>query len=303
MVTIDYGDGACVSLEAGGSVLEASRQGGIAHADACGGRGLCTTCRVRVESGLEHCPAPDEAECQALAINGLPPGVRLACQLRPTGDIAVRVLIREHAMPSGAAPEAVLEQVAVLFVDIRGFTGFAEKQLPFDVSNVLNRYFDMMGVQVERHGGHILDYLGDGIMTLFRPGDEDPARRALRCAIGMRDASQSFCGWALDHFQTSLRTGIAVHAGRAVVGRFGYFRARHLNAVGDVLNLAARLEDLNKDLDTDILVTEPVAEAARDLAQLGRSFAMKVRGRATPVTAYEVLGSRSATIAPEVRER
>ncbi len=142
MVTIDYGDGACVSLEAGGSVLEASRQGGIAHADACGGRGLCTTCRVRVESGLEHCPAPDEAERQALAINGLPPGVRLACQLRPTGDIAVRVLIREHAMPSGAAPEAVLEQVAVLFVDIRGFTGFAEKQLPFDVSNVLNRYFD-----------------------------------------------------------------------------------------------------------------------------------------------------------------
>ena len=116
-------------------------------------------------------------------------------------------------------------------------------------------------------------------------------------------AGLGFVRWALDHFQTSLRTGIAVHAGRAVVGRFGYFRARHLNAVGDVLNLAARLEDLNKDLDTDILVTEPVAEAARDLAQLGRSFAMKVRGRATPVTAYEVLGGRSATIAPEVRER
>jgi len=204
----------------------------------------------------------------------------------------VRVLIREHAAPSRAVPDATLEQVAVLFIDIRGFTTFAEKQLPFDVSNVLNRYFDVMGIQVESHGGHILDYLGDGIMTLFRPGDELPERRALRCALDMCEASRSFCSWVQDHFNASLRTGIAVHAGRAVVGRLGYFRARHLGAVGDVLNLAARLEDLNKDLQTDILVTEPVAEATRDLAELGRSFAMKVRGRSTPVTAYEVLGGR-----------
>ena len=273
-------------------MLEASQQAGIAHANACGGRGLCTTCRVQVESGLQHCPEPEDAERQALAIAGLPAGARLACQLRPTGDIEVRVLIREHAAPSRAVPDATLEQVAVLFIDIRGFTSFAEKQLPFDVSNVLNRYFDVMGIQVESHGGHILDYLGDGIMTLFRPGDELPERRALRCALDMCEASRSFCSWVQDHFNASLRTGIAVHAGRAVVGRLGYFRARHLGAVGDVLNLAARLEDLNKDLQTDILVTEPVAEATRDLAELGRSFAMKVRGRSTPVTAYEVLGGR-----------
>lgn len=292
MLTIDYGDGVGVAVEPGTSVLEASQQGGIAHANACGGRGLCTTCRVQVESGLAHCPAPDPAERQALTIAGLPEGARLACQLRPTGDIAVRVLIREHAAPSRAAPEATLEQVAVLFIDIRGFTSFAEQQLPFDVSNVLNRYFDVMGIQVESNGGHILDYLGDGIMTLFRPGDELPERRALRCALDMCDASRSFCSWVQDHFNASLNTGIAVHSGRAVVGRLGYFRARHLGAVGDVLNLAARLEHLNKDLETDILVTEPVAEAAGDLAELGRSFAMKVRGRETPVTAHEVLGRR-----------
>ena len=300
-MTIDYGDGVVVEVEPGTSVLDASRAHGIAHADACGGRGLCTTCRVVVESGSEHCPAPEPVERQALGFNGLEAPLRLACQLRPTGPIAVRVQIREHAAPARAARQAVQEHVAVLFSDLRGFTSFAERHLPFDVADVLNRYFDTMGVIVERHGGHILDYLGDGIMILFRPGTAgDPERRALACALAMCEQSRSFCAYVRDHFSTPLQVGAAVDAGAAAVGRLGYFRDRHLNAVGDVLNRVARLEDLNRDLDTEILITDEVAGCCGDLAQLGRSFALKVRGRQTPLTAWEVLGP--GTIGSEDRE-
>ena len=156
MPVIDYGAGVRREVEAGTSVLEASLAAELAHAHACGGNGRCTTCRVRVEAGLESCPEPDALESEALRSNGLEAPVRLACRLRPTGDVTVRILTSEHRTPARAAPEAVEEHVAVLFSDIRGFTAFSETHLPFDVANVLNRYFDTMGVRVERHDGHIL---------------------------------------------------------------------------------------------------------------------------------------------------
>jgi adenylate cyclase len=284
-IKIDYGDGVTVEVEPGTSVLEASLGAGIDHACACAGLGRCTTCSIRVEGGYEYCPPPP-----ALAFNGLEPPVRLACQLRPTGPVTVRILMRGSKRPSSDTPTAVEEHAAVLFSDLRGFTGFAERHLPFDVSNVLNRYFDMMGVLIELHDGHILDYLGDGIMTLFRPtSQEKPSRRAVACALAMRERARAFSGYVRDHFGETLSVGMAVHAGRVVVGQLGYFRDRHLNAIGDALNLVSRLEDLNPELNTGILLTQDVVDACPEIPQLGRRFSLNVRGRSAPVTAWEVL--------------
>jgi len=289
-VKIDYGDGVTVEIEPGTSILEASLGAGIDHASACAGLGRCTTCRVRVEDGHEYCPPPGPTEAQALAFNGLAPPVRLACQVRPTGPVTLRILIPEYKTPSSDTPTAVEEQVAVLFSDLRGFTGFAERHLPFDVSNVLNRYFDMMGVLIELHAGHILDYLGDGIMTLFRPSSQaNPSQRAVSCALAMRERAQTFSAYVREHFGETLSIGMAVHTGRVVVGQLGYFRDRHLNAIGDALNLVSRLEDLNPELDTNILLTQEIVDACPELPELGRRFSLNVRGRSAPVTAWEVL--------------
>ncbi len=289
-VKIDYGDGVTVEVEPGTSVLEASLGAGIDHACACAGLGRCTTCRVRVEGGQEYCPPRGPAEAQSLAFNGLESPVRLACQLRPTGPVAVSIMIREHRRPSIGTPTAVEEQVAVLFSDLRGFTGFAERHLPFDVADVLNRYFDMMGVLIELHDGHILDYLGDGIMILFRPSSrENPSQRAVACALAMRERACSFAGYVRDCFGETLSVGMAVHTGRVVVGQLGYFRDRHLNAIGDALNLVSRLEDFNRELDTGILLTQDIVDVCPELPDLGRCFSLNVRGRSAPVTAWEVL--------------
>jgi adenylate cyclase len=289
-IKIDYGDGVTVEVEPGTSVLEASLGAGIDHACACAGLGRCTTCRIRVEGGYEHCPPPGQTEAPTLAFNGLEPPLRLACQLRPTGPVTVRILIRGYERPSSDAPTAVEEQVAVLFSDLRGFTGFSERHLPFDVSNVLNRYFDIMGALIELHGGNILDYLGDGIMTLFRPSSqESPSQRAVACALEMRERARGFSRYVQDYFGETLSVGMAAHAGRVVVGQLGYFRDRHLNAVGDALNLVSRLEDLNRELDTGILLTQDIVDACPELPELGRRFSLNVRGRSAPVTAWEVL--------------
>lgn len=290
MPTIDYGDDRRVEVPAGSTVLRASLGAGVPHARACGGRGRCTTCRIRVEEGLENCPPPSEREAEALAANGLAAPIRLACQLRPTGDLRVRILIPEHLRPEDELPPAVEEQVAALFIDLRGFTRFAETHLPFDVCSVLNRYFDIMGGLVERHRGHILDYLGDGLMVLFRPGSErDPAPRAAACALGMQRAGLRFSRYVADHFQAEMSVGLSVHTGRAVVGDMGYFRERHLNAVGDVLNVVARLEDHNRDCGTEILVSCEAAEACGGDFRFGAPFELVLRGREAPISARELL--------------
>ena len=291
MPEIDYGDEGRIEVPPGTTVLRASLQAGFRHAHACGGRGRCTTCRIQVEVGLEHCPPPGVVEAEALEANGLEPPVRLACQLRPTGDLRVRILIPEHTRPEHEPPPATEEQVAVLFIDLRGFTHFAETHLPFDVSSVLNRYFDIMGGLVETHRGHILDYLGDGLMVLFRPeSEQDPSPRAVACALAMRAAGVRFAHYVDQHFQVQMGVGIAVHAGRAVVGAMGYFRDRHLNAVGDVLNVVARIEGHNKRSGTEILVSERVSEACAGERRFGAPFELSLRGRAAPVRVREVLG-------------
>jgi adenylate cyclase len=295
MPTIEYADGRRIRVPRGTTVLSASLGEQLDHAHACGGRGRCTTCRVLVEAGDAHCPPPTAAEAEALALNGLEAPIRLACQLAPVGDVRVRVLIESHIAPCQSVPDAVEESVGVVFADLRGFTAFAEGRLPFDVCNVLNRYFDSMGVHVERNGGHILDYLGDGIMILFRPVDtEDPLRAAARCSLDMQRASETFRRYVWKHFRGELRVGVAAHAGRAVVGALGYFRNRQLNAVGDALNVVARLESLNSELGTAVLFSAEVLDACRDFVEVGRQFELPVRGRAGAVTAYEVLGECGA---------
>jgi class 3 adenylate cyclase len=127
-------------------------------------------------------------------------------------------------------------------------------------------------------------------MTLFRPSSqENPSQRAVACALAMRERARSFSGYVRDHFGETLSVGIAVHTGRVVVGQLGYFRDRHLNAIGDALNLVSRLEDLNRELNTGILLTQDIVDACPELPELGRCFSLNVRGRSAPVTAWEVL--------------
>jgi adenylate cyclase len=157
-VRLRYPDGVTVSIEPGMSVLEASRAAGVPHASVCGGRGRCSTCRVRVGHGAAHLPAPAPDEARVLARIGASEDVRLACQLRPTHDLAVVPLLPASAGPQDVSipvnPGLGIErEVAVLFADLRAFTRLSEGRLPYDVVFVLNQYFRATGEAIEAQGG------------------------------------------------------------------------------------------------------------------------------------------------------
>ena len=148
-VQITYPSGRVVAVPVGFTILDASRTAGIPHASVCGGRGRCSTCRVRISRGLAQLPPASEAERRVLARVGAAPDVRLACQTRPVRDVAVEPLLAPSVAPADAFATDVRQgheqELAVLFADLRGFTRMAEHKLPYDVVFFLNRYFEAVG--------------------------------------------------------------------------------------------------------------------------------------------------------------
>ena len=298
-VTVRYPGGREVRIAPGATILEASRANGIPHASVCGGRSRCSTCRIRIDAGRDALPPASPEERKVLERVDAPPNVRLACQLRPAADVSVTPLLPPNAGPRDGFRAAAKMQgeertIAVLFADIRGFTGFSETKLPYDVVFVLNRYFRSMGEAIEGAGGRVDKFIGDGIMALF--GIDAPpaagAAQALAAARGMAEALDDLNRLLASDLPAPLRIGIGVHVGPAIVGAMGYAEAVSVTAVGDTVNTASRLESMTKEFAAQLVVSADLAEeAGADLAAWRRE-AVPVRGRKEPLTVFVVDDAR-----------
>ncbi|MGE0118878.1 MAG: adenylate/guanylate cyclase domain-containing protein [Dongiaceae bacterium] len=298
-IAITYPGGERADVQPGTTILEASRIAGIPHASVCGGRGRCSTCRVRISDGLGRLAPPGDQERKVLDRVGAPPNVRLACQTRPLGDVAVVPILPPTASVRDAQPrpgylQGHEEEIAVLFADLRAFTQLAEHKLPYDLVFLLNRYFRAMGTAVEASGGQLDKFIGDGVMALFGVGGRpaEGCRRALAAARAMSE-SLSALNQSLSHdIAEPLRIGIGIHAGPAIVGEMGHGRATSITAVGDTVNTASRLEALTKEYGCQLVFSETVAaHAGLDVAQLERHD-IAIRGRVEPLAIHVVADAR-----------
>ena len=268
-LTITYPDGRRYrGLSGGISVLEASRAIGYPHASVCGGQGRCSTCRVRVIGpGAASLPPPDSAEQKVLERIRASPGMRLACQIRPTEDVAVVPLLPAGVPPRQAygainTAQGAERRIAILFADLRGFTRLSEGRLPYDVVFLLNQYFKAMGEAVEGAGGRIDKFIGDGVMALFgiEEGPDEGCRRALDAANRMAAALAQLNAALQMDLDQMLKIGIGIHCGPAIVGAMGHGSVLHLTAVGDAVNTASRLESATKEFGAQLVISEEVAE-------------------------------------------
>ena len=300
-VIVSYGDGQRVELHRGATILEASRLGGIPHASVCGGRGRCSTCRVRILQGLDHLPPPSVEEARVLQRVGAPPNVRLACQTRPTHAVQVVPLLTGGTTRDSHARAGYLQgreqEVAILFADLRAFTRLAHQRLPYDTVFLLNRYFRATGQSVQAAGGRLDKFIGDGVMAIFGL-DAEPqiaCRQALDAARRMAVALDDLNAALSDDLDQPLRIGIGLHAGPAIVGEMGFERTSSLTAIGDAVNTASRLETLTKDFGVELVVSQDlldragidVPDAARHEVEIrGRQGRLAVRAvsRATDLT-------------------
>jgi adenylate cyclase len=286
VIRVNYPNGRFVDVVKGTSVLEASRLARIPHASICGGRGRCSTCRVRVRAAYPGLPPPGDDERRVLARIRALPNVRLACLLRPVVEVQVTPLLPPLAQAQDALTPVDVAQgsereIVIMFADIRGFTALSEGRLPYDVVFILNRYFAAMGRAIEHVGGRVDKFLGDGVMALFAVESEiGPGCRAALTATRLMSERLVELNEALDTDLTEpLRIGIGLHAGPAIIGEMGYGSASAITAIGDSVNTASRLEGFAKEYGAELVVSaEVLAHAGIDLPGAQRDE-IEIRGK------------------------
>lgn len=303
LITITYPGGATVSIPPGSTVLEASRLGGIPHAAVCGGRGRCSTCRIRVTAGSNSLGPPTDKELAVLKRVGAVEGTRLACQVQPIADISVVPLLPAKASPrhSFSRPGYLQGQeknIAILFADLRSFTKFSEHKLPYDVVFVINQYFRHMGEAIEKADGHLDKFIGDGVMALF--GLDDPstdiaAQKALVAAKAMAIELEIMNKNLKSDLKEPLRIGIGVHLGPVIVGEMGYGKAMSITAIGDAVNTASRLESMNKEHGSQLIFSDKIAKAA-GFDGASKIEEVMVRGRKTSLSVHIIDNAKTLNI-------
>lgn len=291
LITVSYPDRQ-VRVPKGLSVLEASLRHKIPHASVCGGRARCSTCRVRVVSDRSKLPRPSGRETHVLARirASADPAVRLACQLRPVTDIAVVPLLPPHVGADFVQRRRSIRigeerYVVSMFVDMRGSTKFAEKRLPFDVLFVVNRFLSAASQAVVDAGGQPNQFLGDGLLGLFGLA-VDPVtacRQALRAAASVAANVEHLNRQFASDLPEPIEFGIGIHGGEVIVGDIGFRDHTVFTALGDAVNVAARLQEATKSLNCKVVLSEDVCRTAGlDCSPL-RCSALAIRGRDDPI--------------------
>ena len=252
----------------GQSLLDVLRISGIPHASVCGGRGRCTTCRVRVQCKTGELTEPEALEQAALKRIDAGPNIRLACQFKPEGEVTVTPILQPDINASAASQAGNVighEQfVACMFADMRDSTKLSEKKLPYDVVFILNHFFIQLADSLKNTNGHYANFTGDGIMGLYglHTDSKTGCRDALQGAIEIQRRIDLLNKWLAPELGEPLRVGIGIHCGEAIVGTIGPPDLPITTALGDNINIAARLESLTKKHNTKLVVSEAVLKQA-----------------------------------------
>ena len=302
-------------VSAGETLLEAALRSGVPFAHACGGRAKCSTCRIWVLDGLDGVPQRSADEASMADRLGLADEVRLACQLRPDSALRVRRLVldetdlmmasqleREVATRTGEA-----KRVTIFFSDIVGFTALSERLSPYDVMYLLNRYFVQAGDIIERNGGFIDKFVGDGMMAIFGVGDQaDAPLRSVNAALQTLAAVDRMKPFFAGMYGADFDIRIGLHYGEAVLGSLGSVGHERLTAIGDVVNVASRVEAANKDAGTRLLISDALYDQVSDQVEVADFVRVRLRGTSERITLHEVAALKpeadAALNTGEVRE-
>jgi adenylate cyclase len=266
LIAIAY-PGRTVRVPRGWSVLEASRSFHIGHASMCGGRARCSTCRVRVTAGDENCPAPEADEQGTLVRIGAPSDVRLACQLRPEGDISVVPLVRtarpvyRQNLPQRVSGE---REIVVMVCDFRNRAELAPDHLPQDQLHVLTLFAEAIGHAVRAAGGAVSYVEYDSICALFGIEGtlERAAQRAMQAAGAIEGAISDLNDRLGREREGRIKIGVSIHAGSAAVAEIGSSDPPLMMALGEAVDLVGELRKAAAGRDKPFAISQAVYAAA-----------------------------------------
>lgn len=250
------------------SILQASMSAGIPHFHVCGGRAKCSTCRVIVHEGVENLSRRTKAEMKLKKRMNFDANIRLACQTKVLkGNVKVQRIIKDETdlniyvygndldAMQGIGDERAL---ALFFLDIRNFTPFIEKHLPFDVIHIIRRLMMLFTTVISKNNGKLIEYAGDGLYAAF--GFEKEIDEAVKSAVNagreifaeLKKLNENYIS---KYFGEEIKIGIGLHAGKVIVGIKGV-EGISLTVMGFAVNIASRLETATKELNNSFVISD-----------------------------------------------
>ena len=300
-ISLSYGNGRTIRVPRGLTVLEASLRNNVPHASVCGGRARCSTCRIRIIGDCSTLPEPSQREAFVLGRVGTPdPSIRLACQLRPPTDLSFFQLFLPQTVSASAHasnPARIGQEryLVSMFVDMRGSTKLAEKRLPFDTVFIVNRFLGAVSQAVIESGGRPNQFVGDGMLALFglSASRQEACRQALKAATLIAANVDELNRFLAHDLREPIRFGIGIHGGEVIVGDIGYRDHMVFTALGDAVNVAARLQDMTKALACEAVVSDEVRATAGVAADALPQQQVEIRGRNEPMIVRTIADART----------
>ena len=256
-------------VPAGWSVLEASRSHHIAHLSMCGGQGRCSTCRIAIVAGEDRCPPPGDAEMATLTRVGAPRGVRLACQLRPTGDIAVVPLLAAAAQPSLALLQdrslrVVERDVAIVRAVWQNRTAFVHGHLPQDVVYLTQLFVESAQATLRASGGMQSVPGRQSVSAIFgvEGADGDTSASAVAAVAQLDRVLETLARRYVGEFGAHARFVVLAHAGAGAIGGAPVSGSGVVIAAGEVVDTLDALEGAADVMAGRILLSATIADAA-----------------------------------------
>ncbi|GGF61557.1 adenylate/guanylate cyclase domain-containing protein [Alteromonas lipolytica] len=220
----------------------------------------------------------------------------------------------KHGLDTLELGRADEDEVAILFCDIRGFTGLSEKMKPQELMNFLNSYFLRMNDPIHQNGGFIDKFIGDAIMALFdHPGGAGPdkANDAVNAALDLQEALNIYNHHRANCGYEGIKVGVGVHFGPVILGTVGSDDRMDTTVIGDSVNIAFRLEGLAPKYNADIVISAQTLKAVSQKQKIDCRVLdlVRVKGRQAPIRIYEVLNhlddktrKQKLAVAPYIRD-
>lgn len=291
-------DKVTVDCAQGETILEATLKQGIQHAHACGGKAKCSTCRIYIDKGLENVNPRNKKEQDLAKDLKFSPEIRLACQTTVCGPVKARRLVMDeidqnlifsngNSLESKSLGEVV--DASVLFVDIADYTAFSERTPAYDVVHVLNRYFYIAGNIIKKHNGRIVDYYGDGFLAIFGLDRQpDHAKNVINAGFELQKAVKQFDTEIHDLVNSEFKIRLGAHTGNIIWGTIGIEGMQKEAAIGDTVNFASRIEQANKTLNTDFLISESMYKKFKKWCTINGEYDIELKGKSGSHKVYSL---------------
>ncbi|MEN9224687.1 MAG: adenylate/guanylate cyclase domain-containing protein [Thermostichus sp. DRC_bins_24] len=279
------------------SVLENLLEAGVRHAHACGGNAACSTCRIMILEGSEHCRIMTPAEKKLAERLDLPVHIRLACQTRITGDITLQRLVidsedlevAQHQLQAQSIGSQV--PAAILSASLRGIATFDEDNFPYDIVYTLGRYFTQMGALVQRYQGVLASHNGLKSMALFglkNSHSQEAVRHAVQTGLALLQSVAELNTTLRELSYPEVNLTLGIHYGPTILLNVDPQDPQRVSAFGKSVNFATWLESANVELNTTLLVSAPVYQALKEQLSQVEAHPLKPSPRSQPIRVYEI---------------